>query len=98
MKRKGFPEAFWVEFSDNKKLEGNKTYRIQFMTSNKKYRDKDGKFNGLQDVYRIKERSLFKYFFGQAKTMEDAQKILSVVQAKGFRNAFIVTFEGDKPL
>lgn len=98
VKRKGFPEAFWVEFSDNKKLEGNKTYRIQFMTSNKKYRDKDGKFNGLQDVYRIKERSLFKYFFGQAKTMEDAQKILSVVQAKGFRNAFIVTFEGDKPL
>ncbi len=98
VKRKGFPEAFWVEFIDNQKLEGNKNYRVQFMTSNKKYRDKDDKFNGLQNVERIKEKSLFKYYFGQAKSMDSAQKILEEVQKRGFRNAFIVTFDGDKPL
>lgn len=98
VKRKGFPDAFWVEIVDNQKLEGKLNYRVQFMTSNKRYRDKDDKFNGLQNVVRIKEKSLHKYYFGEAKSMESAQKILEEVQKRGFRNAFIVTFDGDKPL
>ncbi|WP_395093523.1 N-acetylmuramoyl-L-alanine amidase [Vaginella massiliensis] len=98
VKRKGFPDAQWVEIGNNQKLEGKLNYRVQFMTSNKRYRDKDNKFNGLQNVVRIKERSLYKYYFGEAKSMEAAQKILEEVQKRGFRNAFIVTFDQDKPL
>ena len=36
VKRKGFSGAKIVEFETNKKLEGGKNYRVQFMTSNKK--------------------------------------------------------------
>ena len=68
------------------------------MTSNKKYKDRDDKFNGLTNVLRVKEGSLQKYYFGADKTIEAAQKTLKEVQDKGFRNAFIVTFNGEDPL
>lgn len=98
VKRKGFSGAKIVEFETNKKLEGGKNYRVQFMTSNKKYKDRDDKFNGLTNVLRVKEGSLQKYYFGADKTIETAQKTLKEVQDKGFRNAFIVTFNGENPL
>lgn len=98
VKRKGFSGAKIVEFETNKRLEGGKNYRVQFMTSNKKYKDRDDKFNGLTSVLRVKEGNLQKYYFGADKTMEAAQKTLKDVQDKGFRNAFIVTFNGEDPL
>ncbi len=98
VKRKGFSGAKIVEFEINKKLDGGKNYRIQFMTSNKKYKDKDEKYNGLTNVLRVKEGSLQKYYYGSDKTMETAQKTLKEVQDKGFRNAFIVTFNGEVPM
>ena len=98
VKRKGFSGAKIVEFETNKRLEGGKNYRVQFMTSNKKYRDKDDKFNGLSNVLRVKTGSLQIYYYGADKTMEQAQRTLKFVQDKGFRNAFIVTFNGEDPL
>jgi len=98
VKRKGFSKARIVEVESNKKLEGVQNYRVQFMTSNKKYRDKDDKFNGLTNVLRVKEGGLQKYYYGQDKTMEEAQKTLKQVQEKGFRNSFIVTFNGENPM
>ncbi len=98
VKRKGFSGAKLIEFETNKKLEGGKNYRVQFMTSNKKYRDRDDKFNGLANVLRVKAGNLQVYYYGSDKTMEQAQKTLKQVQDKGFRNAFIVTFNGEEPL
>lgn len=95
-KRKGFKDAFVVEFVQNEKLKGGQNYRIQFLVSDKKYRDRDGKFGGLTNVTRIKAGSLQYYFYGNAKTYEDAQKQLKYVHTKGFKNAIIVVFDGDK--
>lgn len=96
VKRKGFKDAFVAEFTNNEKLQGKQNYRIQFLTSNQKYRDKDQKFAGLKNVLRIKDGKLFKYFHGSEKTYDEAQKVLKQVQDKGFKNAFIVTFDGEK--
>lgn len=96
VKRKGFKDAFVAEFTNNEKLKGKQNYRIQFLTSNQKYRDRDQKFAGLKNVLRIKDGKLFKYFHGSVKTYDEAQKILDDVQKKGFKNAFVVTFDGEK--
>lgn len=96
VKRRGFKDAFVVELVNNEKLQGKQNYRIQFLTSNQKYKDKDQKFAGLKNVLRIKDGKLFKYFYGSEKTYDEAQKILQQVQSKGFKNAFIVTFDGEK--
>ena len=66
--------------------------------SRKSPKDKDEKFNGLTNVLRVKEGGLQKYYYGSDKTMESAQKTLKQVQDKGFRNAFIVTFNGEEPM
>ncbi len=96
VKRKGFKDAFVVEFINNAKLKGKQNYRIQFLTSNKKYRDRDNKFGGLKNVLRIKKGQFHMYFYGSEKTYEEAQKELKLVQDKGFKNAFIVLFDGGK--
>jgi N-acetylmuramoyl-L-alanine amidase len=36
------------------------------------------------------------YFYGSAKTYDEAQAILKGVKEKGFKNAFIVLFNGEK--
>lgn len=95
-KRKGFKDAFIVEFVNNDRLKGNQNYRIQFLTSDKKYRDRDRQFNGLSNVLRIKNGKYHYYFYGYSKTYEDAQKELRYVQSKGFKSAIIVTFDGEK--
>lgn len=96
VKRKGFKDAFVAEFTTNEKLQGKQNYRIQFLTSNQKYKDKDQKFAGLKNVLRIKDGKLYKYFHGSEKTYNKAQDVLTEVQKKGFKNAFIVTFDGEK--
>ncbi|MBW7870404.1 MAG: N-acetylmuramoyl-L-alanine amidase [Flavobacteriia bacterium] len=96
--KKGFKDAFVVEFVNNEKLIGNQNYRIQFLASDKKYRDRDGKFGGLKDVLRIKKGKTNFYYYGTTKTYEDAQKELNYVKSRGFRNAIVVVFDGKKPL
>ncbi len=96
VKRKGFKDAFVAEFTNNEKLQGKQNYRIQFLTSNQKYKDKDQKFAGLKNVLRIKDGKLYKYFYGSEKTYDEAQKTLTQVKEKGFKNAFVVTFDGEK--
>lgn len=94
--RKGFKDAFVVEFTNNEKLTGNQNYRIQFLASENRYRDRDSKFNGLKDVLRIKDGKVHYYYYGSVKTYEEAQRELNYVQSKGFKTAFIVVFDGKK--
>lgn len=96
VQRKGFKDAFVAEFMNNEKLKGNQNYRVQFMASSKKFRDRDNKFGGLKNVLRVKKGDLHLYFYGSSKTYEDAQKQLNQAQEKGFKTAFIVLFEGEK--
>lgn len=98
VKRKGFERASIVEFDLNKKLDGVKNYRIFFMSSNKKYKDKDGRFNGLSNVLRIKNGGVFNYYYGAEKSLDEADKILDEAYKKGFRNAFVVMFNGEVPM
>ena len=98
VKRKGFDRASIQEFDLNQKLEGQKNYRILFMSSNKKYKDKDDRFVGLTDVLRVKNGGMFNYYYGSEKTMDAADKVLTEVHKKGFRNAFVVTFNGEEPM
>ena len=96
VKRKGFKDAFVAEFVNNEKLQGNQNYRIQFLASNKRYRDRDNKFGGLKNVLRVKKGNMNLYFYGSTKTYEEALKDLKTAQDRGFKSAFIVTFEGEK--
>ena len=98
VKRKGFNKALIEEFDLVKKLDGQKNYRVFFLSSNKKYKEKDDRFNGLENVLRVKNGSMFNYYYGADKSLEASQKSLEKVQKVGFRNAFVVTFNGEEPI
>lgn len=96
VQRKGFKDAFVVDFVNNEKLKNRENYKIQFLVADKRYRDRDNKFGGLPNVLRIKSDRRHYYFYGNAKTYEEAQKQLKFVKSKGFKSAIVVTFDGDK--
>ncbi len=67
-------------------------YCVQFLSSNRKLK----KFNGLSPVEVYKEKDTFKYLYGKAETIEDANKLKQDVKDKGYKDAFIVGMDKGK--
>lgn len=67
-------------------------YCVQFLSSNRKLK----KFKGLSPVEVYKEKETFKYLYGQAKTLEEAQQLKKEVREKGYKDAFIVGMDKGK--
>ncbi len=70
---------------------GTKEYRVQFLTSSRKYDNGASVFKGLQPVEMYKEGTIYKYTFGSTTSLEESQRTLREVRKK-FKDAFIVEF------
>ena len=57
---------------------------------------KSSAFKNVGDVRMYRQDGRFKYTAGNVKTLEEAQKLLESIRAKGFRDAFIVAFRKDE--
>ena len=66
-------------------------YKIQFLTSPRKYNAGASAFKGLKSVEYYKDGNTYKYTFGSSKSEEDILPTLREVKAK-FKDAFIVKF------
>ncbi|WP_224483135.1 N-acetylmuramoyl-L-alanine amidase [Robertkochia aurantiaca] len=54
-------------------------------------------FNGLSPVSREQFESLYRYYYGQAKSLEEARKLQQTAVEKGYPSCFIVAFRnGEK--
>ncbi|MCW1734636.1 N-acetylmuramoyl-L-alanine amidase family protein [Anaerorudis cellulosivorans] len=67
-------------------------YRVQFLTSPKKYEAGSPAFKGLSPVSFYKDGTVYKYTYGSATDLSEIIKILNEVQPK-FKDAFIVKFQ-----
>lgn len=71
-------------------------YRVQFFMSKEKIKSGSPKFKGLGSVTFYKEKDLYKYTYGSAKTMAEAVKLQNEARKK-FPDAFVVKFQnGEK--
>lgn len=70
-------------------------YKVQFLTASEHIKAKDSRFKGLKDVEEYQENGLYKYTYGSAADLSEAQTILKKVKKK-FKEAFIVTFRDGK--
>ena len=70
---------------------GAKEYRVQFLTSSRKYESGASVFKGLYPVDVYKEGTTYKYTFGSTTSQEESQRTLRQVRKK-FKDAFIVEF------
>ncbi len=71
-------------------------YRVQVGAGKRDISPKDSQFKGLA-VTRVKEGSLYKYFYGNYSTYAEAKKGLRTVQAK-MPEAYLVAYVDGKPV
>ena len=73
-------------------------FAVQISASKRKINLKSFNFKGLKDVWRTKSKKLYRYFTGKSFTIENAKNKLEEAKNKGYNNAFIVAFDGDKKI
>lgn len=73
-------------------------FKIQIAASSKLLETKPYNFKGLNDISRVKEGSLYKYFYGCTSDYNETQKLTEDVKSKGYTNSFIVAFKDDKKI
>jgi N-acetylmuramoyl-L-alanine amidase len=74
------------------------TFRIQIAASAKDLDPVPSNFKGLKKITKEKGKSIIKYFYGDTTDKEEAKALLSEAKAKGYEEAFIVTFRDGKKI
>lgn len=72
-------------------------FKVQFASGNKKLDLLPQNFKGLKNVsVQANSATSFSYFFEESKAYEMAKQNLKIVQAKGYKSAYIVAFYNGK--
>jgi N-acetylmuramoyl-L-alanine amidase len=73
-------------------------FKIQIAASKKKVDLKSYNFKGLKELAVVKSGKLYRYYFSESLTYDQAQERLKEAKQKGYFKAFIVAFDGDKKI
>ena len=76
----------------------NITFKVQIAASKKNLKTKPYNFKGLSQISKLKKADLYRYFYQKTNNYKDAQRFLKEVKKKGYSNAFIVAFNGNKKI
>lgn len=69
------------------------TFMVQISASSTKMEVKPYNFKGLEDIHRIQDGSLYKYFYGKTGTYKNAQDLQRKAKDSGFPDCFIVAYK-----
>ncbi|MDO5510342.1 MAG: N-acetylmuramoyl-L-alanine amidase [Weeksellaceae bacterium] len=73
-------------------------YKVQFLTSTRRFRPTAPQLKGLRNVEIIQDGRVYKYYYGSTSFRSKRDELLREVRGKGFPDAFVVEFEtADKP-
>ena len=73
-------------------------FKVQISAGSKDIETAPSNFKGLSDISKLKEASMYKYFYGNTASYDKAKSLLQEAKAKGFSGAFIVAFDGGKKI
>ena len=68
-------------------------YKVQLEAGTKLIDTKPANFKGLKNISYTHENKLYKYFYGDETDYEACKKLLEEAKKKGYKSAYIVTFE-----
>ncbi|GAA4807469.1 N-acetylmuramoyl-L-alanine amidase [Litoribaculum gwangyangense] len=74
------------------------TFKIQIAASSNALETKSYNFKGLENISRIKEGSLYKYFYGSTNNYEDTKLLEVEAKKKGYNSSFVVAFKDGKKI
>lgn len=73
-------------------------FKVQIAASSKSLETKPYNFKGLEYVTKLKEGSLYKYFYGNSSNYETAKTLEQQAKTKGYQSCFIVAFKEGKKI
>lgn len=76
-------------------VKGQRIFKVQILTSNKKLSAGSKLFKGYKPVDYFVEKGIYKYTYGETVSFEEIKKIRRAV-VKDFKDAFIVAFKDGK--
>ena len=76
-------------------VKGQRIFKVQILTSDKKLSTGSKLFKGYKDVNYFVEKGIYKYTYGETNSFEEIKKIRRAA-AKDFKDAFIVAFKDGK--
>ncbi len=71
-------------------------YKVQFLSSKSKIDLSSSTFKSIKEVSYVYENGWYKYMSGKASNISSAKTIKSDLVNLGYKDAFIVSFKGDK--
>ncbi|MHC1706300.1 MAG: N-acetylmuramoyl-L-alanine amidase [Bacteroidales bacterium] len=80
------------ENSNNNELNEKVVFKVQIISSPKKLPDRSSLFKGCKDISMYSQKGIYKYTVGECPTLDEALKLQSEMQKKGFKDAFVVAF------
>ena len=87
-----YSEDFEVKTNNNSQI----TYKVQIAAGKRRLELKSYNFKGLKDLSRIKQGTIYKYFYSSSKSLTEIKKKKKYARDNGFPNAYIVGFENGK--
>ncbi|AUC86524.1 N-acetylmuramoyl-L-alanine amidase [Polaribacter sp. ALD11] len=73
-------------------------FKVQVASGRNKIATKSYNFKGLKNIERVQVGSYYKYYYGNSSSYKSVEKARRVVQAKGYKTAFIVAFKNGKKI
>lgn len=73
-------------------------YKIQIAASSNALETKPYNFKGLENISRIKEGNLYKYFYGNTTNYEDTKLLEDEARKRGYSSSFVVAFKDGKKI
>ncbi|WP_298238038.1 N-acetylmuramoyl-L-alanine amidase [uncultured Algibacter sp.] len=80
------------------KKEDSVKFKIQIAASSKALDLKPYNFKGLGEISRLKEGSLYKYFYGETSSYDETKVLEEKAKKKGYSSSFIVAFKNGKKI
>ena len=84
--------------SYNKKKYTDIVFKIQLLASSKSKSIRKTNFKNLNNISKSKEGKIYKYYFGNVKSYEEAKILKNKAEKAGFKDAFIVAFKNEKKI
>ena len=88
----------------NKKVKNNKkkyrdiVFKVQLLASLKSKSTRKTNFKNLNNISKLKEGKIYKYYYGNVKSYEEAKILKNAAEKAGFKDAFIVAFKNQKKI
>ena len=71
-------------------------YKVQLSASSKKIKLTPSNFKGLKKISNIFNNNIYKYMYGETSNFDEAKKMLTEAQNKGYSDAFVVVIKDGK--